>query len=41
VNAALETLGFRVFRFWEQEIKKELDSCLKLVITHLRAEEGG
>ena len=41
VNAALETLGFTVFRFWEREIKKELEACLKLVITHLQGEEDG
>ncbi|MEB8328172.1 very short patch repair endonuclease [Flavobacteriaceae bacterium KMM 6897] len=41
VNAALETMGFTVFRFWEREIKKELEACLKLVITHLQGEEDG
>ncbi len=35
VNIALETKGYKVFRFWEQEIKKELDKCLDRVISHL------
>ena len=36
VNAALEALGFTVFRFWEREIKKELENCLEQVISHLK-----
>ena len=36
VNYALETKGYKVFRFWEKEIKKELDECLHQVISHLR-----
>lgn len=35
VNQALDVLGYTVFRFWETEIKKQLDSCLDKVITHL------
>jgi DNA mismatch endonuclease (patch repair protein) len=35
VNAALKDMGYTVFRFWEKEIKNELDSCLKIVIRHL------
>ena len=35
VNTELERLGYKVFRFWESEIKKELDSCLKKVVVHL------
>ncbi len=37
VNAELERLGYTVFRFWETEIKKELDACLQIVITHLKS----
>lgn len=40
VNATLELLGFTVFRFWEREIKKELDACLQVVITHLKGQEN-
>ncbi len=35
VNAELQHLGYFVFRFWETEIKKELDTCLQKVILHL------
>ena len=35
VNTELKRLGYTVFRFWESEIKKELDSCLQKVIVHL------
>ncbi|WP_339711158.1 very short patch repair endonuclease [uncultured Kriegella sp.] len=37
VNAALDRLGYKVFRFWETEIKKELDECLTKVIEHLQS----
>ncbi|MEM8999118.1 MAG: very short patch repair endonuclease [Bacteroidota bacterium] len=37
VNEALKKLGFRVFRFWENEVRKELDHCLQLVIEHLKS----
>lgn len=36
VNAALENLGYTIFRFWETDIKKNLDTCLQKVITSLR-----
>ncbi|MEM9363223.1 MAG: very short patch repair endonuclease [Bacteroidota bacterium] len=35
VNTELQQLGYTVFRFWEGEIKKELDQCLHKVIAHL------
>lgn len=35
VNAFLSEKGFTIFRFWESNIKKEIDSCLKEVIQHL------
>lgn len=35
VNTELERLGYKVFRFWETEIKKELDNCLQKVISHV------
>ncbi len=37
VNAELERMGYTVFRFWETEIKKEVDVCLQKVITHLKS----
>ncbi|MFD2604512.1 very short patch repair endonuclease [Euzebyella marina] len=38
VNQELERLGYKVFRFWETEIKKELDRCLTEVLLHLAAQ---
>ncbi|MDC6366418.1 MULTISPECIES: very short patch repair endonuclease [Flavobacteriaceae] len=35
VNAGLKELGYTVFRFWESEVKKSLDSCLEEVLEHL------
>lgn len=40
VNAALKNLGFKVFRFWENEIKKEFDNCLNVVVDHLNLMEN-
>lgn len=39
VNAELKRLGYTVFRFWETEIKKELESCLKRVTIHLETKK--
>lgn len=36
VNAALENLGFTLFRFWETDVKKNLDACLQKVLISLR-----
>lgn len=38
VNAELDHIGYKVFRFWEREIKKELDACLQKVISHLQKQ---
>lgn len=37
VNTELQRLGYTIFRFWETEIKKELDTCLQKVIVHLES----
>lgn len=37
VNTELQRLGYTVFRFWEIEIKKELDVCLQKVVDHLKS----
>lgn len=37
VNTELTRLGYTVFRFWESAIKKELDDCLKKVLSHLES----
>lgn len=36
VNQALNENGYAVFRFWETEINKDLESCLAVVLLHLR-----
>ena len=35
VNEALDEMGYKVFRFWETQVKKNLDVCLEEVLTHL------
>lgn len=40
VNTELNRLGYKVFRFWETEVKKELDHCLHAVIQHLKKQNG-
>jgi DNA mismatch endonuclease (patch repair protein) len=35
VGIELEKMGFTVFRFWEQQIKKDLDACLEQVIEYI------
>ncbi|WKX78047.1 very short patch repair endonuclease [Zobellia laminariae] len=37
VNRELDLLEYKVFRFWETEINKELDRCLAEVIQHLES----
>ena len=37
VNTELRRLGYTIFRFWETEIKKELDTCLQKVVLHLQS----
>jgi len=39
VNLELKRRGYTVFRFWESQIKKELDVCLQQVISHLKSFE--
>lgn len=31
----LENLGFTVFRFWEHQIKKDIDYCISLIKGHI------
>ncbi|MBT8297066.1 MAG: very short patch repair endonuclease [Maribacter sp.] len=38
VNQELSRLGYKVFRFWENQIKKDLDACLHKVIAHLELQ---
>lgn len=39
VNASLKNLGFKVFRFWEHEIKKDFNTCLLTVIQYLEEQK--
>ncbi len=39
VNKELDRLGYKVFRFWEKEVKTELEICLKKVIAHLENQD--
>lgn len=35
VNKTLEEMGYTVFRFWCNELKKDFELCLEKVISHL------
>lgn len=35
VNTALREKGYKVFRFWETKVKKDLETCLEEVLAHL------
>ena len=35
VNETLNEMGYKVFRFWETDINKNLDTCLEEVLAHL------
>jgi DNA mismatch endonuclease (patch repair protein) len=35
VNLALHARGYKVFRFWESEVKKELGACLNEVLIYI------
>lgn len=39
VNEALAREGWTVLRFWEQKIRKDLDSCVEEVLTAVRRRE--
>jgi len=38
VNQELSELGYKIFRFWESEIKNELEGSLRKVIAHLKGQ---
>lgn len=40
VSMALKNLGYTVFRFWAQEIKKDLEGCLQKVVLHLEGHSS-
>ena len=37
VNEQLKHMGYKVFRFWESKIKKDLERCLAEVVGHLQS----
>ncbi len=41
VNEELQRLGYRVFRFWDHEVKANLGDCLKQIFAYLEAKERG
>ena len=40
VNAALEQEGWTVIRFWERQIRKELDSCVDEVLSAIEKKRA-
>ena len=40
VNAALEAQGWTVIRFWERQIRKELDSCVDEVLSAIEKKQA-
>ncbi|MEM6525463.1 MAG: very short patch repair endonuclease [Bacteroidota bacterium] len=36
-NSKFEAMGFKVFRFWEQEVKKDLENCVGQVVKFLKS----
>lgn len=34
-NMKLQAMGFKVFRFWEHEIKKDMERCIGLIFEYL------
>ena len=40
VNAALEREGWTVIRFWERQIRKELDSCVDEVLSAIEKKRA-
>ncbi len=39
VNTELKRLGYTIFRFWEKDIKKDLEGCIQKVISHLESQK--
>jgi len=37
INKILKKMGFKVFRFWEHQIIKELEICIEKVLTYIRS----
>lgn len=39
VNLALEEMGYKVFRFWEHQLKKEFETCFLKVTEYLKQQK--
>lgn len=40
VNAALEKLDYKIFRFWEHQLKKDFETCFLEVFNHLEQQKS-
>lgn len=40
VNARLEELGMKIFRFWSKEVKKDLDGCVQQVLDYINSKKS-
>lgn len=38
-NVALGKMGYEVFRFWDRDIKKELDLCIQEVVNYIESKK--
>jgi DNA mismatch endonuclease, patch repair protein len=41
VNTMLQELGWRILRFWDQDIKNQLAQCLKHILHEIELSETG
>ena len=39
MNKALEADGWKVIRFWEEEINADLAGCVSEIVLHLEAQQ--
>ncbi len=37
-NQLLKDIGWTVIRFWENQVEKDLDGCINIVVSHLEDE---
>ncbi|QEM06763.1 very short patch repair endonuclease [Mucilaginibacter rubeus] len=35
INNLLSSLGFKVIRFWEHQVKKDLEGCTNIILNHI------
>jgi DNA mismatch endonuclease (patch repair protein) len=39
-NQRLEEMGFRVFRFWEHQVLKDIDNCVSKIVSYAKLRQG-